>query len=91
MLGFGYGLKGDTSMNTSCSTEIYEMYTKLYKMYTSVTNIATNLLQPYYDASDVMIAGSNLMVACILETQAAQLNIRTNTEAGLGDLMYTVV
>ena len=91
MMGTAYGLKGDKTFNTSCSEETANMYLKGFTMYTSILSIDQNLLQPYYDASDVMIQASNLLVACIIEQQAAQLNIRTNTPAGLGDLFYSIV
>mmetsp|Transcript_12892 Transcript_12892/g.21812 ORF Transcript_12892/g.21812 Transcript_12892/m.21812 type:complete len:136 (-) Transcript_12892:40-447(-) len=57
----------------------------------SILAINENLVQPFYDASDILVQFSNTNVACQLESQAIQLNIRTQTSAGLGDLIYTVL
>ena len=56
----------------------------------SILNIGANIMQPYYDSADLMIAIGNNNVACSSTTQASQLNVRTHTTSGAGDLAYTL-
>ena len=55
MMGFSYGLKGDRTSTTSCSDETLLLYNKGYTLYESILGVTENVLQPYYDASDLMI------------------------------------
>ena len=60
-------------------------------MITSFENIASNVIQPYYDVSTLLISFGNLNVACAATAQAQQLNVRTQTSSGAGDLLYTLL
>ena len=57
----------------------------------SILNVLANVVQPYYDISTFMISASNTAVACTMTTQLAQLSIRTTTNSGVGDLLYTLM
>ena len=53
--------------------------------------ITSNVVQPYYDISTLLISVGNNNVACSAGAQAAQLNVRTQTSSGAGDLAYTLL
>ena len=59
-------------------------------VFDSIINIATNVVQPYYDLSTFMISASNTAVACSFISQMTQMNIRVQTGSGMGDLLYTL-
>ena len=55
----------------------------------AIYDITTNIVQPYYDLSTLLISIGNNNVACSAKAQATQLNVRTQTSSGTGDLAYT--
>ena len=78
LVGLSLGLKG-TYNTTDCSNTTVQLVTDGLAVVTSLINVATNVVQPYYDLSTFMISASNTAVACSFISQMSQLNIRIQT------------
>ena len=78
LIGISFGLKG-TYNTTDCSNSTTQLVTDGLMVVDSIINIATNVVQPYYDLSTFMISASNAMVACSFISQMTQMNIRIQT------------
>ena len=89
IVGFSLGLRG-TYNTTDCSNTTVQLVSDGMMVVDSLINVATNVVQPYYDLSTFMISASNYAVACSFISQMSQMNIRVQTQSGLGDLMYTL-
>ena len=50
-----------------------------------------SVLDPYYSLLDAFVTVSNWNVACQIPTQANSLKSRLSTQAGLSDVLYTLV
>merc|ERR1719331_211990 len=89
MVGVSYGLKG-TYNTTDCSNTTVQLVKDGVMVIDSLMNVFTNVMQPYYDLSTLMISASNYAVACSFIGQMSQLNVRLQTSSGLGDMLYTM-
>ena len=87
--GFAAGIKGSFD-TTDCASTTDTMVTDFLDLVDSLENFMSNIIQPYYDLSTLMISIGNNNVACSANAQATQLNIRTQTSSGAGDLAYTL-
>ena len=68
LIGFSLGLKGSYN-TTDCSNTTVQLVSDGLMVWTSLTNILTNVVQPYYDLSTFMISASNYAVACSFISQ----------------------
>ena len=62
-IGFAFGLKGSYN-TTDCSNTTTQLVTDGLAVIDSLINVATNVVQPYYDLSTFLISSSNAAVAC---------------------------
>ena len=88
--GLTYGWKGSYG-DTTCAETSISLIIQINALLESLAKLQENLLQPFYDTSNLLIQMTNFLTACQFSTQASQLSIRTKTEAGKGDMIYTIL
>merc|ERR1711865_354215 len=89
-IGVSFGWKNSYN-DTDCSDSMTTLVADGLTVKDSMLAVLSNFVQPYYDVSTFMISASNTAVACTATSQLAQLSIRTTTNSGVGDLLYTLM